>query len=463
MPNLAYGLSAYRRDRGNLPELPLVNMFVEKSPTEPQQIVLQSRAGLSDNGVTSGSGPVTGIFRQDGVFSGALFTVAGANLYRAGVSIGAVAGTGPVSIAGNEIGLAATAGGTLRFYNGTTIANADFPDGASVRKVVETGGRFIALRDGTQKYYWTDTLESALVGGVLTFDALSFASAENEPDELLDVLVTDDTLVLLGRETVEVHAKTGDSDLPYVPIEGRVFDKGVRATGCAALHDNGFAWIWENIVYVAANQPVRVSDSGIEERIAASATCKLFSFFWEGHEFLAVRLDSGTWARDAQSGEWCEFASYGESNWICNGAVQGASGPIFSSGIDGKTYVFNALHADLGGVLERRFRGGFALEGGVLIVNNLRLRVNVGHTPNLSGDYSEPVVELRTSRDAAQTWSNWSQVPLGAQGKYRTLVEWRRLGMFDAPGMVAEFRCTDPVPFRVSGATFNDQVGGRSR
>jgi hypothetical protein len=70
---------------------------------------------------------------------------------------------------------------------------------------------------------------------------------------------------------------------------------------------------------------------------------------------------------------------------------------------------------------------------------------------------------MRTSRDAGRTWGAWRPTSLGEQGNYRTRVEWRRCGLFDDPGLLAEFRCADPVPFRVGGVKYNEQSGGRGR
>jgi hypothetical protein len=52
---------------------------------------------------------------------------------------------------------------------------------------------------------------------------------------------------------------------------------------------------------------------------------------------------------------------------------------------------------------------------------------------------------------------------LGATGEYRTVPTWRRLGQFDFPGALFEFRVTDPVDFRVSAVKANDPLGGRER
>lgn len=420
---LQFGAAAYQRDRGNLPELPVINMFAEAAPTEPGQVALLSRPGLVEHLPTVGAA-IDESFRKDGVLGGSLFTVAGAALYRDGTLIGAIDGNGAVSIAGNEIGIAITAGRTLWFYDGTTLSPVAFPDGASVVKVIELVSRFVALRADTQKWYFSDVLEAALSGGgVLEFDALAFASAESEPDRLLDACTIDDVLVLAGTETVEFWGKTNSATLPFTPISGRVYSKGIKSTGCMVSFDNSMAYVSaENMVYRAGNVPERISTSGIEERIGRAVSASLFAWFFEGHEFLTLRLtySDGTGAAmsySAQTKQWCEFESYGLPNWTCRNAV---SGPLFGSA-DGRVLAFGG-HADLGGVLERRFRAGVPLDGGTLTVNNLRLRTNPGHATDLTGDYAEPQVEMRTSRDGGQTWGNWLPASLGRQGEYRKIV-----------------------------------------
>lgn len=455
MPDLAFGTAAYSRERGNLPELPLINMFVEASPVSAKQVVLQSRPPLIE-GDTIGSGPVRGIFQADGVLGGAEFVVSGATLYKDGVSHGAITGSGPVSFAASQTELLICAGVDIHRTNGSAFSTVTFPDSADVIKVLFLAGYFIALRSGTHQFYWSDVLDGT------TWDGLSFASAENNHDNLLDAVVIDDTLVLIGSDSVEFWPVTGIADAPFAPVQGRVFERGTIATGCAVGFDNSFAWIGEDrIVYIGGQVPTRISDPGIEERIEQSASYSVFSFPFEGHRFLAIRLDAGTWLFDAQTRQWCEWASYGHDNWrvrCCS-----PDGTVFGDDEDGRLWSLGSGHVDAGGVLERRFRAGLPMTGGAFVVDNVRLTVNVGETPNVTGEYSDPNAEMRTSRDGGRTWGGWKSAPLGVQGSYRTRCEWRRCGMFDDPGVLAEFRTTDPVPFRVSAVSVNEAGGGRSR
>lgn len=450
MPSVQFGLSSYERGRGDLPELPVINMFAEEAPTEQKGVVLQSRPGLDDRGADMGLGPVDILFQRDLVLNGALFGVSDGELYEETTSLGSVDGDGPFSIAGYEDFLFTAGGGRFWGYDGSVLGAIAMPDDVNVIKTFVGASRVMVIPEGTGRYYYADPLETDI-------DALDFLTAESQADRLLDGLFIDDTNVLFGAETVEFHPNTNDPDLAFAPLEGRVLEKGIRATGCATGFGSTFAWVTNESQVCLGDENTVLSNPGLEAKIEASSECRLFPFLIEGTECLALRIDNETHFMPARTRMWHEMASHGEDNWV----PQCFAGGVFGSAIDGRTMRWGGGHQDLGGVLERRFRGGFPLNSGGLTVNNVQLRSNVGQTPYLTGDYDEPQVEMRLSRDAGKTWSNWRAVPLGEQGNYRTKVQWRSCGMASQPGFLAEFRVTVPLDWRVSDVLLNEGYGGR--
>jgi hypothetical protein len=446
---LQFGLSSFERARGNLPELPVINMFAEEAPTEDLGVVLQSRPGLADRSADMGSGPVQVLFQANGVLGGTLYGVAGTALYHGTDNKGAVDGLGPFFLAGYEDKLFVAGGGSLWGYDGATLAAVTFPDSANVTKALVGGSRVICIRADTEKFYWSDVLSSTIGG-------LNFATAESQPDRLKDMLFIDDVLILFGAETVEFWPNTGDPDLPYQPLEGRVFEKGIKATGCATKFGATFAWVSNDNQVCLSDPDNIISKAGLEALIEASATTRLQTFMLEGTEFLWLKIDAGDWVFSARSKLWGQFASHGSDNWL----PSCFAGGVFGSSADGKTLAWGDDHLDMGGVLERRFRAGAAFDAGAVAVNNLLLRTNPGQTPYLTGDYTDPAIEVRFSRDAGQTWGNWRAKSLGQQGQYRKRVQWTACGTFGHPGILCEFRMTDPAGIRIADVRANEGWNG---
>ena len=455
MPSITYGTGAYKRTQGSLPPLTLINMFLEQAKTSEGSICLQSREGLSQS-YTAGSGPINGIFSKQGCFGGDKFTVSNNTLYRNTTSLGAITGTGPVSIDGSDNEVVVTRGGTAYSYNGTNLAAIAFPDSANVRAVCFINGRFVFARDASAKFYW-----SAILNG-RSVNALDFATAERQPDQLLDVIARGDILWLLGQATIEAWSNDGSSAaIPFSRIEQVVFDTGTIGTGCSVLADNTiFTIASDGRLSRMADVLERVSDHSIEERILASSTHKLFTWKYQGHEFVGIRLDTETLAYDCATREFCELQS-SQANWIAQCATMVGDTAYFGHSSTNQVMTFDGW-ADLSAALERRFTAAQQLDTPTPI-SNVKLWANAGHTEVLSGQGTDPQVEMRYSRDAGNTWTDYDGTNLGAAGHYRAVPSWRRLGQFDFPGCLMEFRVTDPVPFRVSAVKVNDFSGGRSR
>lgn len=465
MPSLSYGIGVFDRDTGTLPELNCINLFAEKARTSEGEVCLQSRLGLTTL-QTNGSGPVRAIYAQPGVLNGDDFSVSGsgvnATLYRVTTSLGTMAtlGANAVSIAGDgdEI-LVVGAGGRAFHYDGTTLATT-FTVGNLTNNVTACtfiGSLFCVIEADSGRVYWSTPLAAN------AWDALDFFTAERASDNLLDLAALNDKLVLYGQSSVEVWAHTGDSTLPFTRIEGiGSQSKGIAATGAKCEADNTLFHIGSDaVVYRLGETFERISGHWLEEKITNSVSKSMFSFKWHGHEFVCVRLDSETFAFDAATQEWCEFQT-GGAQWEAQCAAMRGTTVYLGSGSDGKIYNLSGW-ADNGTALERKFSAAAQLDK-PLSINNLRLWANVGQ----AATGITPTVQMRYSRDAGNTWSSWAAVDLGnatddGSADYRVRPQWRRLGMFDDPGVLVEFKSDTASPFRVSAVKINEPGGGRSR
>jgi hypothetical protein len=454
VPSINYGAGAYDRTDGNFPPLVLINMFVEKAKTSENQIALLSRPGLAEY-ATRGAGPINGIFSRPDVFGSDIFSVSGTALYRNSTLLGTIDGIGPVKWANSGTELVVTRGATAYSYNGTNLAAIVFPDSANVTSVTFIGSLFVFARAGTGEFYWSDPLDAR------TIDALDFATAERSADNLYDIQALGDNLWLFGKDSIEAWAHTGEADLPFVRIEQVAPTKGINSTGALVEADNSLIFAGsEGVVYRISDVPTRISDHWIEEKISDSTSVSLFTFKFEGHEFVCVRMDSETFAIDMATQEWHELQT-SQGNWIAQCATMVGADAYFGHAASNQVLTFSGW-ADLSDALERRFTAAVPLDQPISI-DRLKLWVNSGETELLSGQGSDPVIEMRASRDAGRTFRSYDPASLGAEGRYRTVPTWRRLGQFDFPGALLEFRVTDPVPLRISSVKVNDPDGGRQR
>jgi hypothetical protein len=471
--SIPFGRTTYKRDNGNMPRLRLVNMIAEPAPTNPEGSVLISRLPtvVEDE---IGTGPVDGIFQKNGVLGGDTFVVSGTSLYRDGVSVGSVPGSGLVKFAASATELVVLRVETATAYSykpsaGTPylqipLANGDRPV-TGYRSVAFVAGLFVfaAVTDATvpgHYWFWSG------INDARTIDDLDFAAAESEPDELLDVLAIGDNLYLLGQSSGEVWQLTGVAALPFSRISQRQLGRGVIATGCAQPMDNTVLFIGsDRIVFRMEDVAKRISDHGIEERIRASTTWRTYQYAYEGHLYFNIRLDTETLQFDVSNSTWIEASTYGVGNFaaLCAATIDGQ--PLFGMSFTGTGEVHGfGEHGGTDGnaaAFERIFHAGMPLGDGGMAVSNLIVEANSGATPLDSGPGADPRIEMRFSRDGGRTFSSWRETRLGAKGEYRRIARFGACGYFGPPGALFEFRCTENVPLRISRVGVNETLSGR--
>jgi hypothetical protein len=458
--DLVLGRGAFRRERGAFVPWRQKNCLLEPTPTDEKQYNLLSRPPLIE-AHTWGAGPIHGTFQRDGLFNGDLFAVSGNELYRNGISLGAIDGTGPVSWAGGNAELVVTRGTTAYSYDGSSLAAIVTPDGFDVRAVNWVAGWFFYVRDGSGRFYWSDLNDGR------TIDALSFANAESSQDNLLDILKVGDLFWMLGAASGEAWILTGDAELPVTRVAQRTLECGIRDTGCGREVENTVFFVSnDGMVRHIQEAAVRISDSGLEERIRQSATCETFYFSYEGKALFCLRLDSGTWALDlSMQNQPVELGTYGRSQWAPKCAVNVGADAYFGDDTDGTIWRFGTEDATDSGAefMERIFTAGLPIPTQPLSISNVIVDGNTGATTvtDPAEQAAEPLLEMRHSRDGGYTFSPWRSASWGAQGERTRRARFGGCGMFAPPGFLAEFRFLPCVPLRVASVKANEPLSGR--
>lgn len=442
---LPFGLSSYSRANGRLAPVRLINLFPEESPTSPGGIVLLPRPGLAPLYSRSG---VRGIYKEDGVFDGDVFVVAGTTLYRDNVSIGTVAGSDRVEFAYTVDGLFVLGNGVVYETDGATVTATAFPDSASVASIAQINSILLAVREDTGAVYFR-------LPGDTVWGALDYFSAEREPDPAICVRALADTMYVYGSSSIEPFVPTGNAAVPFQRLDGASISRGLKDRDSVALLDNTLFHVGEdNIAYRLDSVPTRISNHGIEERIALSATVKSFTFAWDGHTFWVVGLETETLAYDVSSGTWTQFA-YDDGPFPTIGFYDGETTYVGGD----EVWTLADRPDDDGAAMERLFTYVAPTETPI-ICNSIEVQLSPGVT---AVDVQPALIQHRFSDDQGRSWSDWVEASTGFSGDYRKRVCYRRLGMIDAPGRLGEVRITDMTNVRFSGIEMNAPGGGRSR
>ncbi len=287
----------------------LINMYAEAVEGK-SGVVVHGSPGL-DLFATCGAGPNRGMKLHNGL----LYVVSGAFLYEVASSgvvtnKGSIPGSGIVGMASNGTFLCIVNGPSGYLY-GTSLGQITDPDFTGAKSVASLNGYFI-FEDGTGSYFINETPFNGE-----NYDALDFASAEANPDNIVRVFVNHKELMLFGEVTMEPNVGSSGA-FAFEPVIGAISEKGLASRWAIDQIDNTVFWLDQNGVarrMADGYNPQRISTHSIEQYIGTLNTSEAFAFVDQGHEFFVMTFDNGTWLYDAASNLWHERLSWEETRW----------------------------------------------------------------------------------------------------------------------------------------------------
>ena len=203
----------------------LVNMYAEKAPSDSRTPVLLLGAPGLKLFATAGAGPCRGLHEMAGV----LYAVSGPILYSISASgsvtsIGAVPGSDLVDMSDNGAQMIIVTNPDAYVYDRsagtlTQVTDPDFPGASSVDFL---DGYFIFTQPRSGEFFI-----SALEDGT-SYDALDFATAESNPDNLVRAWVDHREILLFGQLTMEPWYDSGGADFPFDRIPQAITERGDR-------------------------------------------------------------------------------------------------------------------------------------------------------------------------------------------------------------------------------------------
>lgn len=454
MTEVLLGLSSHKRRTTWNPDLRVVNLLVEKTPTNQFNGIDHIQRPGEVLFHEFGGDPIQGIFRQAGTFNGDFLIGTGGVLFRltsgsGETELGPLGGSSRFVAAASIVRAIIVADGVATSTDGTTTTNVIMPDSREVGSVAQLNGYFVLPELDSARFYWTAPGESDP-------DGLSYATTESSPGYILKVERVGDELWFFKQEGIEVWTPTGDPDLPFQRVPGRNYDKGARSKDAISRFDNSVAWVGnDGLAYRADSTPVRFSDHALEEQIRKSSPEALtaWSFSSDGHALWCLTLEQATYAYDASSQQWSQFKTYGQTTWRCHVGDMGDDFTLAGSSSNGDVYVLDGEASnDAGLFLERILTGGVAVVGQPVRCDSLDLYVSTG-TAAASGVEAKARVSWS---DDLQLYSDFEDVSLGERGQYGRPVRLNRLGYMRYPGRLFEIRITDDVVATISAAFINE-------
>jgi hypothetical protein len=456
MPVIPLGAAAYNRDASFLPEVELINLYVEddaSGASVDEKLRLQ-RPGLVHFGNVAGA--VRGMFQSDGVAGSRTFLVAADKLQT--ITNTATSTLGTVSNDGTQAHFAAAfdklavaSGGNLYLLDDEDalmpllLPDQD-TDSVNRRAIDITAlNNYIVIACPDGRFFW-------LPPGVSDFNdlnALNFATAESAADGLVACHALMDEVYLFGPSTVEVWQTTGSADLPFQRAPGRNFTRGCLHADTVATVDNTLFFVGSNgVVYRASTVPQRVSTYAIEEHLAKrTGNPSAFVYTLDAHEFYCLTIPGrGTFAYDAATKGWSRLKSIGMTEFRARHAVSTADGTLLGDAATGTVWRFDRAAAMDGNDPIERIVTGTAPLPSRRSTRNDSIALYVGSSATCS-------YRLRWHEGQGSYPSTYRM--LGARAGDDVLTSYR-LGHGRESYRTFEISCVDPAIIRISGMIANE-------
>lgn len=333
------------------------------------------------------------------------------------------------------------------------ITYADFP-GADT--VAFNDGYFIVNKPSSGQFFL-----SGLYNGT-TWDALDFATAESNPDNLVAVVADHGELILLGDVSTEFWSNTGSIDFPYTRMTGAAVEWGLAARWSVAKFDNSLIWLAKNrmgevqVVRLSGYQPQRVSTFDIENIINGYSTVSDatgFSYLHNGHPFYQINFPTGgeSLIYDGASNCWSKMVSHGMTRHRAEIATYFLSRTIVSDSSNGRLYNIDGdVYTENGEEIVAEIttkHGTNGLERVFCAALQVDLEAGVGLA---TGQGSDPQIMMQISKDGGHTWGPERWRSMGKIGEYKARARWLRCG--SARDFVFKLRISDPVKRVILGA-----------
>ena len=440
----------------------VVNCFAEQLPLDAKTPVLLTRTPGLPTWTTVGSGSIAGMHSALDL----LWVVSGSELYKVDSNktatlLGNIGSPGNIDIDSNTAGVVVVNEPNAFTYTIATSTFAQITDTDFTSRGagdVEFVDNFLLYREPNSGRFF-----SAELGSLTSFDALDFATAEANPDDLNGMKVDHRQIILTGPKSVQIFENTGAAGFPFEAAINGYLEQGCLNGRTLAKLDNSVFWLADDysVRKLDGITPVRVSTHAIEQKLfdLTISAVNAFTYAQDGHLFYVLTGPEGTYVYDATTQEWHERQTYTEDFWKPRYHAQAFNLELVGDSTSNKIASVNPTTFDEFGDIQRMewtYQPVYA-EGRRAFHKRLEigLETGVGLT---TGQGSAPEIMMEYSDDGGLTYKSLPNKSLGAIGRFKDRVFWTGLG--SSRERVYRGAVSDPVKMTVTD-TLLEVDGGR--
>lgn len=462
-----FGISQFGKSL-NVTAQDRLNCYLEVQPGDDRaRVAIYGTPGL-DLFTSFGDTPIRGIYQRTDflyvVHRGTFYQVNNAGVKTAKGTIGTT--SGKVYMSDNGIQLMLTDGSAGYIYDFVLdtlvqITDLDYP---GAQTIAWQDGYFIVNPPNTNQFYVSDLYDG------LVWNALDFASAESNPDNIIAIWADNSSIYLFGANTTEFWTNSGAVDFPYTKISGGATEWGCAAVNSICKYDNTLAFLAKNrmgeviIARMSGNLPQRISNPELEYIInnySSVADCSTFAYMLGGHPMLQVNFPTAmaSWLYDGLTNCWSRLQSKDIGRHRAEMGINYLDKIMVTDFENGNLYRLNPnSYTDNGEEIAFEITTKHTESDDLrIIVDKLQLDMETG-VGLVTGQGDNPQVMMSISKDNGHTYGTEQWCTMGAIGTFKTRAIWRRLGQ--ARDWVFKFRITDPVKRVILGASINFRKGG---
>lgn len=322
---------------------------------------------------------------------------------------------------------------------------------------------FFAVRD-TNEWFASDVSELRL------YDPEVFGSAEQNPDNMVGIIVLNSAAWLINERSIEYWQGTTDEVQPIRVVKGATKNRGCSAVGSIAKAGERFAFFADDntVRAIEGSQMVTISDLEFELRVRGdgtdefpgfSVTDDAIGFFIDGpvHKqyYLTFPTEQFTWSYDFGTGQSHLRSSEDLGYWRI-GAATLFNNKLYGLDLDnGRLYELDQGAKDENGDIMRRTMTLPSISYPVdWTLPYIEVVMEVGQTSDPTAD---PKMMVEYSKDGGYTYTTWGTISLGKFGNHKQRVALRRFGrIVRHKDFILRFIVTDAV--RVQFYSVSGQV-----